>query len=142
MTATEVDTMQLAMSQIGWLPALACALSAFVLGGLWYGPLFRHAWCREAGVQPDGAAKHPRHTFATAFVAAFVAAVAFDWLLGPAPGLRAAVIDGFLVGLALVAMSFAINYAFAQRSLKLWLIDGGYHTLQFALYGAILGFWH
>jgi len=50
MTATEVDTMQLAMSQIGWLPALACALSAFVLGGLWYGPLFRHAWCREAGV--------------------------------------------------------------------------------------------
>ena len=141
MTATGVDTMQLAMSQIGWLPALACALSAFVLGGLWYGPLFRRAWCREAGVQPDGAGKHPRHTFATAFVAAFVAAVAFDWLLGPAPGLRAAIIDGFLVGLALVAMSFAINYTFAQRSLKLWLIDGGYHTLQFTLYGLIIGLW-
>ena len=141
MTVTEVDTMQLAISQIGWLPALACALSAFVLGGLWYGPLFKHSWCREAGVQPDGAEKHPRHTFATAFIAAFVAAVAFDWLLGPAPGLRAAVIDGFLAGLALVAMSFAINYAFAQRSLKLWLIDGGYHTLQFTLYGLIIGLW-
>jgi hypothetical protein len=47
-----------------------------------------------------------------------------------------------LVGLAIVAMSFAINYTFAQRSLKLWLIDGGYHTLQFALYGLILGLWH
>ena len=51
MIPVEVDTMQVAMSQIGWLPALACALSAFVLGGLWYGPLFRRAWCREAGVR-------------------------------------------------------------------------------------------
>jgi hypothetical protein len=133
--------MQFDMSRIGWLPALACALSAFVLGGLWYGPLFRNAWCREAGIQPGTSAKHPRHTFATAFVAAFIAAVAFDWLLGPAPGLRVAVVDGVLVGLALVAMSFAINYAFAARSMKLWLIDGGYHTLQFTLYGLIIGLW-
>ena len=26
--------------------------------------------------------------------------------------------------------------------LKLWLIDAGYHTLQFTLYGSILGLWH
>ena len=49
---------------------------------------------------------------------------------------------GFLTGLAYVAMSFGINYAFAGRSFKLWLIDGGYHTLQFTLYGLILGLWH
>jgi hypothetical protein len=24
----------------------------------------------------------------------------------------------------------------------LWLIDGGYHTLQFVLFGLILGAWH
>ncbi len=80
--------------------------------------------------------------FATAFVASLVAAAAFAWLLGPAPDLLLAVHNGLLVGLAIVAMSFAINYTFAQRSLKLWLIDGGYHTLQFALYGLILGLWH
>ena len=28
------------------------------------------------------------------------------------------------------------------RSLKMWLIDGGYHSLQFALYGLVLGLWH
>ena len=48
----------------------------------------------------------------------------------------------FLTGLAYVAMSFGINYAFAGRSFKLWLIDGGYHTLQFTLYGLVLGLWH
>ena len=130
------------MNQISWLAVVACAVSAFVLGGLWYGPLFKHAWCREAGIDPHATpARHPRHTFATAFLAAFVAAAAFDWLMGPAPGLRLAVFDGFLVGLAVVATSFGINYAFAQRSLKLWLIDGGYHTLQFTLYGLIIGLW-
>jgi hypothetical protein len=47
-----------------------------------------------------------------------------------------------VAGLAYVAMGFAINYAFAGRSFRLWLIDGGYHTLQFTLYGLILGAWH
>jgi len=126
---------------INWLAVVVAALSAFVLGGIWYGPLFKHAWCREAGVDPCVAPAHPARVFATAFVASFIAAAAFAWIIGPAPGLRMAVIDGAVVGAGLVAASFAINYAFARRSLKLWLIDGGYHTLQFTLYGLILGLW-
>lgn len=128
---------------INWLAVLAAAVSAFVLGGIWYGPLFKHAWCREAGIDPAKPdARHPAGVFGTAFVAALVAAVMFAWLLGPAPGLHLALHHGFLIGLAFVATSFAINYAFAGRSLKLWLIDGGYHTLQFTLYGLVLGLWH
>ena len=128
--------------QINWLAVVAAAVSAFVLGGLWYGPLFKQAWCREAGIDPNARPGHPARVFATAFLAALVAAAAFAWLLGPAPELLRAMHDSLLVGLAIVAMGFGINYAFAGRSLKLWLIDGGYHTLQFVLYGAILGAWH
>ena len=127
--------------QINWLAVLVAALSAFVLGGLWYGPLFKHAWCREAGIDPDAAPKHPGRVFGTAFVASFIAAAAFAWIIGPAPGLRMAVISGLVAGLGIVAMSFGINYAFAQRSYRLWLIDGGYHTLQFSLYGLVIGLW-
>jgi hypothetical protein len=29
-----------------------------------------------------------------------------------------------------------------RRSLKLWFIDGDYHTVQFVLFGLILGSWH
>ena len=71
-----------------------------------------------------------------------VAAAAFAVILRPDPPLFIALHAGFLTGLAYVAMSFGINYAFAGRSFKLWLIDGGYHTLQFTLYGLILGLWH
>ena len=130
------------MPALNWLAVLAAAVSAFVLGGLWYGPLFKNAWCREAGIDPDASPKHPARVFGTAFVAALIAAVIFACFLGPNPPLMTALHAGFATGLAFVAMSFAINYAFAGRSLKLWLIDGGYHTLQFTLYGAILGAWH
>ena len=128
---------------INWLAVLAAALSAFLLGGLWYGPLFRRAWCRENGIDPEAPpSEHPAKVFGTAFVAALVAAAAFAVLLRPAPPLPIALHAGFVAGLAYVAMGFGINYAFAGRSFKLWLIDGGYHTLQFTVYGLILGAWH
>ncbi|GAB3099765.1 DUF1761 domain-containing protein [Lysobacter terrae] len=127
---------------INWLAVVAAAVSAFALGGIWYGPLFKNAWCREAGVDPYSKPPHPARVFGSAFVLALIAAVAFACLLGHAPSLALGLHHGALVGFAFVATSFGINYAFAQRSLKLWLIDGGYHLLQFVLYGAILGLWH
>jgi hypothetical protein len=127
---------------LNWLAVIVAAVFAFVLGGIWYGPLFKHAWCREAGIDLDAKPAHPARVFGTAFVAALVAAAAFAWWIGPAPELEYAVRHGVLAGLGIAAMSFGINYAFAGRSFKLWLIDGGYHTLQFALYGMILGAWH
>jgi hypothetical protein len=48
---------------------------------------------------------------------------------------------GLLIGLCFVAASFGVNYQFANRSLKAWLIDGGYHALQFAAFGLVLGAW-
>ena len=113
-----------------------------MLGGIWYGPLFKNAWCRENGTDPDAPpAGHPAKVFGIAILSAFIAATAFAVYLGPAPELPVALQAGVLVGLAWVATSFGINYAFAGRSLKLWLIDDGYHVLQFAQ-GLILGLWH
>lgn len=130
------------MPALHWLAILAAAVSAFVLGGLWYGPLFKLAWCREAGIDPECPPGHPARIFASAFVLSLVAAIVFAWWLGPQPPLDVALGKGLAAGAGLVATSFGINYAFAQRSLRLWLIDGGYHTLQFVLYGLILGLWH
>jgi len=120
---------------------LAAALSSFALGGLWYGPLFRAEWCREAGVAPDSKPKHPGMVFGMAFLLSLLAASVFAMLLAHRP-VDEAVKTGLLVGVCWVATSFGINYLFAGRSLKLWMIDAGYHTLQFALYGLILGLWH
>lgn len=127
---------------LNWLAVLAAAISAFVLGGLWYGPLFKAAWCREAGIDPDAAPPHLARIFAVAFACSLLAALIFAVLLGTTATAADGLAVGFVVGLFFVATSFGINYAFARRSLKLWMIDAGYHIVQFSLYGVILGAWH
>jgi len=120
-----------------WAVLLA-AVSSFLLGGLWYSSaLFGRLWNAEnAGQVPQG---HPAKVFGVSFVFSLIAAWVFAWLLGPDPELAVAVQQGLLVGFGLVAASFGINYQFAQRSFKLWLIDGGYHVAQFVVFGLVLG---
>ena len=120
---------------------LVAAVSSFLVGGLWYSPvLFGAIWNRENGGQPQTG--HPAKVFGVSFFFSLVAATCFAYWLGAAPALDAALCKGLLAGAGLVAASFGINYQFAQRSAKLWLIDGGYHTVQFLLFGLILGLWH
>jgi hypothetical protein len=133
--------MTLPSIDLNWLAILAAAVSAFALGGLWYGPLFKRAWCREAGFDPDSAPPHPARSFTTAFVCSLLAALMFAVFLGPRATAAGGFGAGFVVGLFFVATSFGINYAFSRRSLRLWTIDSGYHILQFCLYGLILGAW-
>jgi hypothetical protein len=129
------------MEGINIWAVLVAAVSSFVLGGLWYGPLFGKAWAREAGVDLQKAG-HPAKVFGGAFVFSLLAAYVFAMFLGPAPALKFALGAGAAAGFCWVAASFGINYLFANRSMKLWLIDGGYHTLQFTLFGLVLGLWH
>ena len=120
---------------------LVAAVSSFLLGGLWYSPvLFGKAWNREiGGVPPPG---HPARVFGIGLLFSLVAAACFAWWLGPSPDLSGALTAGAVAGGGFVAASFGINYQFAQRSLRLWLIDGGYHLVQFLLFGLVLGLWH
>lgn len=123
------------------LAVVLAAVSSFMLGGLWYSPvLFGRAWNEESGCAQT--AGHPAKVFGVSLVFSLVAAFAFAWLLGPAPELPRALAMGLVVGFACVAASFGINYQFANRSFKLWLIDGGYHTVQFVVFGLVLGLWH
>lgn len=130
------------MANINLLAVIVAAASSFLLGGLWYSAaLFGNVWNRENGSGPKGEGRHPARVFGVSFLFALIAALAFAHLFGPAASLADAALRGFTVGLGVVAASFGINYQFAGRSVRLWLIDGGYHTVQFVLYGIIIGLW-
>ena len=127
---------------VNYLAVLVAAVSTFLVGGLWYSPKrFGPTWQRLAGDTRKKEDGHPAKVFGTSFLFALVAAFAYAVLIPIQPSVMAACLQGLLVGVGIVATSFGINYQFANRSNALWLIDGGYHTLQFAIYGAILGAW-
>ena len=130
------------MTNLNYIAVFVAAGSIFMLGGLWYSPaLFGARWGREAGYMQKKEGGHPAKVFALSFLFALISAFAYVLLI-PAPSSAAgALAQGLAVGFCVVAASFGINYQFANRSTVMWLIDGGYHTVQFAIYGVILGLW-
>jgi hypothetical protein len=123
------------MSNVNILAAIVAALSSFALGGLWYStPVFGAGWRRAAGGpeiqghpgrRSSGSASCSLSSRRSSMRCSFRSRRAPRWPW------RAGV----------VAASFGINYQFANRRTILWLIDGGYHSVQFAIYGVTLGRW-
>jgi hypothetical protein len=136
-------TMDAAMT-INWYAAVAAAVSAFALGGFWYSPMaFLDAWLEGSGLTVEKLQHgHPAKVYGISFAWALVGAICFAMFLGPAPEPGFAIGAGFAAGLFWVAGSFGINYQFEQKPFKLLLVNGGYHTVQYTLYGAVLGLWH
>lgn len=129
------------MPQVNLLAVFLCGVASLVLGGLWYSPLlFAKPWQRLAGLSDDQLkGGNMPLIFGVTFVLSLIAAYVFGMFLGPNMPLAGAVGAGLAAGLCWVAASFGINYLFERRPLRLWLVNGGYHTLQFTLFGLILG---
>lgn len=126
--------------EMNWIAVVVAAVSAFVLGGIWYGPLFGKKWMEYSGMTEEKAkSANMGKIYGLAFLLSLVAAAVFAMFLGPKPGVEFATGAGFAAGLCWVAASLGINYLFEQKPTGLWLINGGYHTLQFTIYGLVLG---
>jgi Protein of unknown function (DUF1761) len=125
------------MPEVNWIAVLVAGVSSMVLGALWYSPaLFGKAWQRAVGLSDEAiASANMPLVYGGAFALSLIAALVFAMFLGPKPSMALALGAGFSAGLCWVAAAFGISYLFERRSLKLWLINGGYHTFQFGLFG-------
>jgi len=131
----------MSFSQINWLSVLlATFVGFFVLGGLWYGPLFGRAWMKAFGfTEEDLAGRNMLKIFALSFLLAFIAAVNLAMFIGADAGVLVGVMAGFFAGFGWVATLLGILYLFEQRSMKAFLINAGYCVVALTLMGAILG---
>jgi len=121
---------------------LVAALSAFLIGGLWFSPmLLGSAWKRANGFTADPPPAGPRG-FLIAFLLSLVMAFNLAMFLN-APGTTLAwgATAGFLAGFGWVAMSIGIIAVFEHRPFAYVAINGGYITVALTVMGAILGGW-
>ena len=127
------------MPQVNYVAVLLAALSAFLLGGLWYSLLFARPWAALTGQSEEKLKSgNPVVVFGGAFLLNLVAAYVLAMFVA-GTGLKFAALAGLSVGLCWVATTLGINYLFERRPFGLWLINGGYVTLQFTAMGAIIG---
>ncbi|MBI3993509.1 MAG: DUF1761 domain-containing protein [Candidatus Lambdaproteobacteria bacterium] len=124
---------------------LVAAVANNVIGALWYGKsFFGRTWMREVGLkESDMPTKFPVKPFAAAIVASLVLGVALAWANAAAgsASLLDGVVVGLIVGIGMGAAITAPHYAFAGRSLKLFLIDQGHSILVVVVMSAIIGLW-
>ena len=83
---------------------------------------------------------NPAKTYGATFVLAGLSALLFGAFIGGAPDLARSIGWGVAVGLIWVSGALGTIYLFERRTLRLFLINGGYHTARFAIIGAVFGF--
>lgn len=124
------------------LAVLVAALSGFVIGGLWYGPLFGKPWMAASGMTKEkGAQGNPVLIFGLAFVLNLVIAIGLSSLLNGQGGWLLGLHEGFAAGLFFVATALGVIYLFERRPLKHFLVNAAYQVVAFAVMGAIIGAW-
>ncbi len=131
-----------AFQNINWLSVIVAAISSFMVGGLWYGPLFGRAWMTEFGFnEADLAKRNMPRVFGLSLLLALVAAIILEMFIGVDADLAFGASAGFFAGFGWVATMLGILYLFENRSPKAFLINAGYCIVALTVMGVVLGSW-
>lgn len=129
---------------INYFAVLAAAVSAFVLGGLWYSPLLLYRpWLRANGfTEADVQKGNPATIFGLAFVFSLaMAANLAAFLAGPGTTAAWGTTAGALTGFGWVAPAIGVVALFERRPWSYILVNGGYWGVALTMMGAIIGAW-
>ncbi len=131
--------------KINHLAVLVAVVWMFVLGFLWYGPLFGEPWMEMVGLTMEDAEANPpgAGVWITNLISSIAPVYLIAWLFvrmnvsSGVNGLILGLIFGFVFNL-LPAMS---NGMFSGEPYLLAWIQGGFQTVGWSVAGFILGAW-
>ena len=129
------------MIQVNYVAVLLAAVSAMVVGSVWYGPLFGASWMKLVGIsKADIDKKEMPKLYGIMFLGALVEAyvlshfIHYAGAVGPMLGAK----TGLWAWLGFVATTMIGNYMFAKRPMNLFYIDAGYALVNLMIMGAII----
>lgn len=131
------------MANANLLAILVAAACGFLVGGIWYGPLFGKAWQREIGFSDDDLkSANMLKIYGTAFLFSVLSAVFLGHLFAHfgEMSLRSTMMISVGVALGFIVPAIGTNYLFGRKSGKLFAIDAGYWVAFYAAMGLVFGF--
>ena len=130
------------MAQANLLAIFIAAISGFLVGGVWYGPLFGKAWQREIGLSDDDLkAASLTKIYGTAFLFSVLSAVFLGHLLSHFDtDFHRTMMISVGIALGFIVPAIGTNYLFGRKSGKLFAIDAGYWVVFYAAMGLVFGF--
>ena len=130
---------------INYLAVFVAALSSFVIGWLWYGPLFGKLWMKLNGFTPEILREGgmPMGVIMPVnYVATLLAAFAIAMFLGSEANAAFGVFAGLMIAIFWIATSRLNDVLYERKPFGLFLINVGYNLIIYVIMGAILGAWH
>ena len=94
-----------------YLAIIATTALGFLIGGLWYGPLFGKAWQREVGLSDEAIKKaNMIKIFGITIILNIIISMNLSAFLGPKPDVLFGLFAGLVVGMGWVSTSLGIIY--------------------------------
>jgi hypothetical protein len=130
-------------SLINWPAVLVAALSAFMVGGVWYSSLlFGNAWLADSKLTNDDVKQGNKAKIFgfTAVFALIMAANLAIFLADSKTDVTWGATAGFLAGIWTFG-AIATHSLFELKNWRYIFINGGYSVVSLTLMGAIIGLW-
>jgi len=106
---------QQSLESINYFAVLVAALSAFVIGGLWYSVLFAKTWMVENGFDEEKLKNgNMVMIFGGTFILSFIISFVLVLFLGSERDAMFGAFAGFLAGLFWVSTAMGITYLFER----------------------------
>lgn len=139
---------------VNWPAVIAAIVANFILGSLWYGPLFGKTWARLVGFPPDfkpeksammrGMILMVIGSFLTVFCLVHASEVwrPSVWKVGAdGPNALYGFMSGFFTWLGFIVPLLFGSVAWEGKSWKLFAINAAYWFVSLQVIGMITAFW-
>jgi hypothetical protein len=127
------------MANANLLAILAAAATGFLIGGLWYGPLFGKAWMAEHGFTEEQLRRsNMLKIYGLTFAFSVLSAVFLGHLLAFFDtNTRSTLMISVGISLGYIIPAIGTNYLFSRKSGRLFAIDAGYWIVFYAAMGLV-----
>lgn len=142
------------MDSINYPAVLVAAIASFVIGGLWYGPIFGKQWMAVMNMTKEKMDEMKQKGMAKSYILMFVGSLVTAYVLScvmtaGAPylavngvlGATAGLVVGFWMWLGFIAPVSMGSVLWEGRPWKLWFLNAGYYLVSLAVMGAIIASW-
>lgn len=127
------------LGDLEWLAILAGTVAMFIVGWLWYGPLFGKRWAIGNGVTNPGGQMPGASVLVKGFVQTFLINVGIAYFI-PAlhivfqnePSIETLIVSSFVLSFFVIGAAFYGSVVYLKRSTTVWAIDTGYYFVGIA----------
>jgi hypothetical protein len=133
------------VSEINFLAVIVAAFSAFIIGWLWYGPLFGKQWMNLNGFTKEsiqtGRLSLPVIMIIN-YIATVLAALSIAIFIGAESNLLFGIFAGFMIALFWIGTSRLNDVLYERKPWGLFLINLGYNLVIYMIMGAVIASWY